>query len=209
MSALQGGGVARGDTLRAVIDSVFTARDYRWETREDPFGMLRRLWNALLAFLERLRDQNPEAYRALTWVLVGVLLLIVGHAAWVAVRTVRASSQRTARTLAGPSEAPRDAAWYAAEAERLAQRGEYVAAMQADFLRLVLQLDARRLMAFHPSKTPSEYAREPALGDEGRRALRALVQEMYAYAFARVPLDRERYERWRQAANADRYASAH
>jgi hypothetical protein len=50
--------------------------------------------------------------------------------------------------------------------------------------------------------------REPALGVDARRDLRALVNEMYAYAFARVPLDRERYERWRDAAHADRYAPA-
>jgi hypothetical protein len=206
--ALQPAGPARGDSLRAIIDTVFAGREYRWETREDPFGVVRRLWGSLLSFFERLRDQNPDAYRLTIWLLVGVLLLILGHAAWVAVRTMRGGGQRPLGEVAGPTSAPRDAAWYAAEAARLAQGGDYVAAMQADFLRLVLQLDARRVMAFHPSKTPSEYVREPALGVDARRDLRALVNEMYAYAFARVPLDRERYERWRDAAHADRYAPA-
>jgi len=208
VTPLQAGAPARGDSLRAIIDTVFASRDYRWDTREDPFGVLRRLWAEVLAFLARLRDQNPDAYRALTWALVAVLLLILGHAAWVAVRTVRGAGQRAPGEVAGPTSAPRDAAWYASEAARLAQRGDYVAAMQADFLRLMLQLDGRRVLAFHPSKTPSEYVREPALGADARRDLRALVHEMYAYAFARVPLDRERYERWHDAAHADRYAPA-
>lgn len=105
--------------------------------------------------------------------------------------------------------AARDAAWYSLESARLAQAGNYVAAMQADFLRLVLELDARHVVAFHPSRTPSEYARDASLSDDGRRALTALVREMYAYAFARVPCDRAAYDAWRARATADRYATAH
>lgn len=206
---LQATAATRGDSLRATLDSVFASPAYRWETREDPFGALRRLWYATGDQLARLREQNPEAFRLLTWLLVAVLVAILAHAAWIAVRTVRGGSRQMQPAAGGALPAPRDAAWYAREAARLAQGGDYVAAMQADFLRLVIELDARRVVAFHPSKTPSEYARDAALGDEGRRAFGTLVREMYAHAFARVPCDRAAYDDWRARAMADRYASAH
>lgn len=206
---VQGMAPARADSLRATLDTVFAAPDYRWETREDPFGAIRRLWLAVGEWVAQLQRENPQAYRALIWLLVAVLVVILAHAAWVAVRTVRGGSRRAQRDVAGPVIAPRDAAWYAAESARLAAAGDYVAAMQADFLRLVLELDARHVMRFHPSKTPSEYVRDAALSDEGRHALRTLVRAMYAHAFARVPLDRAEYDRWRAAAVADRYARAH
>lgn len=205
---LQATASARADSLRATLDSVFASPAYRWETREDPFGALRRLWLATGEYLARLREQNPAAFRTLTWLLVAVLAAILAHAVWVAVRTVRGGSRRLQAETGGPLPAPRDAAWYAGEAARLAQAGDFVAAMQADFLRFILELDARRVVAFHPSKTPSEYARDATLGADGRRALGALVREMYAHAFARVPCDRAAYDAWRARAMAERYAPA-
>ncbi len=205
----QGITMARADSLRATLDSVFANPAYRWETREDPIGALRRLWGATGDALDRLRAQNPDAVRLLMWLLVAILVLIVAHAAWVAWRTIRGGSRGAPTAVDSPIVATRDAAWYAQEAARLAAAGHFAAAMQADFLRLVLELDARRVIHFHPSRTPSEYARDPALSDGGRTALRALVREMYAHAFARVPLDRAMYDAWRALAVAERYAPAH
>ena len=70
----QGVPPARADSLRATLDSVFAAPAYRWETREDPFGPLRRLWMAVGEWLSQLQRDNPQAYRALTWALVAVVL---------------------------------------------------------------------------------------------------------------------------------------
>jgi hypothetical protein len=204
---VQGIPTARADTLRNALDSVFAAPAYRWETREDPFGPIRRAWLLATDYLDRLRHTNPQAFRALTWLLAVVLVLILAHAAWVSIKTVRAGSRRVQRDVAGPSTVPRDAAWYARESSRLAAAGEYVAAMQADFLRLVLELDGRRVMRYHPSKTPSEYVRDAALTESGRAALRSLVREMYVHAFAHVPLDRDGYDRWRSRAVAEHYAA--
>lgn len=208
MSPVQLAGGTRADTVRSALDSVFADPAYRWASREDPLGPLRRAWMAVGEALERLRQGTPWAYDVLVWLLVALLLAVLAHAAWVTVRTIRGVGR-------GASEAPpiagglvRDAPWYAAEAARLAAAGAYVAAMQADFLRLVLELDGRRLVAFHPSKTPSEYAREPSLGVGGRRAMRELVTRLYRHAFARLPLDRDGYEAWRREAQADRYGAA-
>lgn len=200
---------ARADTLRAALDSVFASPAYRWETREDPLGLLRRAWQAAGDYLTRLHAASPLAFRVLTWVLLAILFAILGHAAWVAFRTVGRGSRHSPGATHLPVPASRDSAWYAREAARLAQGGDFVAAMQADFLRLVLELDGRRVVSFHPSKTPSEYAREATLSADARHALRVLVREMYGYAFARAPIDRDAYERWRSAAAAERYAAAH
>ncbi|MCC6930333.1 MAG: hypothetical protein IT359_15215 [Gemmatimonadaceae bacterium] len=196
---------ARADSLRATIDSVFAAPAYRWEAREDPFGALRRLWGGLLRWVDELQRTNPATFNAVVWALVGVLALILAHAGWVALRTLRHGSRQAQRETAGPASAPRDATWYTRESARLAALGDYAGAMQAEFLRLVLELDARQVMRFHPSKTPNEYVRDASLTEDGRRDMRGLVREMYHYAFARAPLDGLAFDRWRALAVADRF----
>lgn len=198
---------ARVDSVRVVLDQVLAGPEYRWSSREDPLGPLRRAWLAVGQALDRLRQDNPAAYEALTWVLMALLLAVLAHAAWVAVRTIRGGARRASANAEARPVAVRDAAWYAREAVRLAAGGDYVAAMQADFLRLVLELDGRRLVAYHPSKTPSEYAWEMTLPEAGRRSLRELVRRMYRHAFARHPLDREGYEAWRRDAQVERYVA--
>jgi hypothetical protein len=197
------------DSLRAIIDSVLQQPRYQVRPPHDPWAPVRRAWYALLAWIDQLRETNPVGYRALVWLLVLVLIAIVGHAMWIAARTIRAG---TAPVAKGPDiivSAVRDAAWYASEAARLAATGRFPEAMQADFLRLVLELDARRVTRFHPSKTPSEYVREASMPNEARQEFRALVRTLYTYAYARVAPSPEVWEQWRAAATADRYAATH
>jgi hypothetical protein len=100
-------------------------------------------------------------------------------------------------------------AWYQQEAEELAAAGRYAEAIQADFLALVLALDARKLLRFHPSKTPAEYANESQLTPAAAAEFRELVRRVYGYAFARWPCDADAYARWRAEADPERYAAAH
>jgi hypothetical protein len=205
-------GLAQGagegtERLRAVIDSVFAGQQYRWETPLDPFAPLRRAWVWLVGWLQGLRAESPSAYWALIALLVVVLAAILGHAAWVAWRTVSGDAAAELRGAA-PRREVRDAAWYAREAERLAAAGRYAEAMQADFLRLVLQLDARQLVRFHPSRTPNEYAREATLSPEARRELGELVRRLSAYVFARVPCGAAELREWQSRAAPERYARA-
>jgi hypothetical protein len=196
-----------GDRLRTVIDSVFSSPEYRWQEVIDPFAPLRRAWQWLGEWIQSLRAEAPSLYWLLIGTLVLVLLGIFGHAIWVMYRTVRRDAAADPAAITS-SVGVRDAAWYAREAERLAAAGHFVEAIQADFVRLLLELDARRLVRFHPSRTPNEYAREPSLSAGARRDLADLVRRLYAYAFARVPCGSDELRDWRARAATDRYARA-
>lgn len=203
------GPVPSADSLRAIIDSVVAAPAYQARSPVDPWAPVRRLWWAMLDWIMALRGSNPLAYRLLVTAMVLVLVAIVAHAMWIAARTIRAGTMPAERPDLPATSQPRDAAWYAAEADRLAAGGRFAEAMQADFLRLVLELDARRVARFHPSKTPIEYAREATLSPEARQDFRHLVGTLYRHAFARVATSADHWAQWRAQAAADRYAPAH
>lgn len=197
------------DSLRAIIDSVLQSPAYHVRPPRDPWAPLARAWYAFLAWLDALRATNPAGYRAFIWLLVLILAAIVAHAMWIAARTIRAGTAPIARAPTAIVSVARDAEWYAQEAARLASAGHFREAMQADFLRLILELDARRVTRFHPSKTPSEYVREASMGADARQEFRSLVRTLYTYAYARAAPSPEVWARWRDAATADRYATAH
>lgn len=202
-------GATAPDSVRAALDSVFAQPAYRWDIPRDPFAFVGQAWNALREWIRAMEAQNPAAVRLLWWALLALLALILLHAAWVAVRTMRGAyapddSARPARALV-----PRNAAWYRREADRLASQGRFVEALQADFVRLVLELDARRIVHFHPSRTPNEYVGDPGLSPGARGALRTLVRGLYAYAFAGAPCGPTEFAEWRSEAVAERYARSH
>jgi hypothetical protein len=72
--------------------------------------------------------------------------------------------------------------------------------MQADFLALVLALEAADLLRFHPAKTPAEYSRESRLAPSARVEFRELVRTLYGYAFARWPCGPGDFASWRTRA---------
>jgi hypothetical protein len=196
-----------GEGLRAALDSVFAGPAYRWEAPRDPLAFLRQWWNALLNWLDQLREANPALFQLLFWGMVLALAALLAHAGWLLWRTVR---REPTPEGGGPADGPvRDAAWYRNEADRLAAAGRLLEAMQADLLALLLELDARRLLRFHPGKTPQEHVAEAALAAPDRAELRALVWALYRHAFAREPLSREAADAWRARTASDRYAPAH
>ena len=209
MTSLAQGRDLAADSLRAVIDHVLASPEYQVRAPRDPWAVVRRLWWSLLDWLQELRTANPLGYRLLVWSLVAILGAIVAHALWIAARTIRAGTAPPDRPQLAHAPRPRDAGWYRAEADRLAAAGHVAAAMQADFVRLVLELDGRQVTRFHPSRTPIEYARDATLSPDARRDFRALVATLYAHAFARVAVTAETWPAWRAAATADRYARAH
>lgn len=198
--------VQHADTLRAILDSVFAAPAYKWVQRPDPFAALKRARDAFWHWLTNLQDAHPLGFRVVLYAMVIAMLAVVAHAAWLFYHTVRSADRPPAAT--GPGFIPRDQAWYRSEADRLATAGRFTEAVQADFLGLVLALDARNLLRFHPSKTPGEYVRESALAPGAREEFRELVRRLYRYAFARSPCGPAEFADWRAKAAPERYAPA-
>lgn len=200
----QGGGAA-ADSLRAVLDSVFAGRDYNWVEKPDPLATLWRWFEAARRWFTQLGDTHPLLFRL---ILIGLLLLVLAtfaHAGWVFLRAVRAGAL-DGGALPEVSAQRRDQAWFRREADRLAARGRYAEAIQADFLALVLALDALRLLKFHPGKTPAEYGMEARLAGLAREEFRELVRQLYGYAFARRPCGPADFAAWRAQAVPERYA---
>jgi Domain of unknown function (DUF4129) len=199
---------ASPDSLRAVLDTVFASPEYRWVERPHPLASLLRGWLRLQEYLDRIQAQYPGLFWVVFWALLVLLVAIFVHGVWVTVQTLRAAVAPPA--VAGPaSPESRGATWYRREALRLASQGRYPQAMQADFLALVLELDQRQLLRFHPSKTPSEYTDEVQLPEPGREAFRDLVGSLYGYAFAGKPCGAEQFDGWRQRTAPEQYAGAH
>jgi hypothetical protein len=196
------------DNHRAVLDSIFRAPAYRWVEAKDPFAILRRWWVEFKEWLNALQDASPIGYQLFVYALLLILAVALIHTLWVLYHTV-GSAARTSEQGTKAERAPRTVAWYQSEASQLAREGRYPEAIQADFLALVLELDARKLLRFHPSKTPAEYANESQLPAGASAEFRELVRGVYGYAFARWPCDAESYARWRADADPERYAAAH
>ncbi len=202
-------GASAPDSLRAALDSVFAGPAYRWVDQPHPLAFLGRWWQRLIDWLTGLQVLHPDLFLVLMSGLVVVLVAIFVHAVWVLVMTMRAARAPLLEGGGATPAARRGAAWYRAEADRLALAGRYADAVQADFLALVLELDARQVVRYHPSKTPNEYSYESGLAGERRNAFRDLVRLLYGYAFAGRPCGPADFAAWRLQAVPERYAAAH
>lgn len=193
------------DSLHSVLRKVLDTAPYQWQAESDATVLLRAWWNRLIEQLDRLAGNHPMVFRLLLWGLVALLAAMAVQAIWILIRTTRRSAGPGRTDLAKGSAIVRNALWYGEEAERLFREGRYAAAMQADFVRLVLELDARNRVRFHPSKTPLEYLAE--VPPEARDEFGGLVGDLYRYAFAGVPCGADQFAAWRRLASVDRYVA--
>ncbi len=193
--------------LREALDTVFATPLYRWADEPGPLRMLRDWWHRLSDWLIGLRDANPAAFRLLVLALLLALLLVFAHAAYVVWQTARAAGQASEPERRRSREA-RDAAWYSHAADGAAAEGRLLEALQLAFVALVLTLHGQRVVQYHVSKTPAEYAREARLAEADRERLRGLVRGLYAHAFGGRPLGLEEYQRWRAAGEPPWHAAA-
>ena len=180
------------DSLRAALNAVFRSREYRWTEASSAWVWLWDRWQRLLDWLDALSVASPARYYLLLAALTFVLLLIVSHVVWIVWRSLR---PREATRAPAAVAAPLDAAWYLAEARRLGADGRFAEALAHRFVAAMLDLEARRALHVHPSKTPAEYAAEARLDDAGRSALAALVASLYRHVFGGAPCDADQ---WRQ-----------
>jgi len=189
------------DSLRAVIDSVFADPVYQWSERPAVLGWLADGWRWLTTALQQFQQANPALFRWFQVALVGVLALILLHTLWVMIRTTRAASDRERALGPSPAEAPRTTVWYQDHADALADQGRFTEALLAAFQALVLDLDRRGVVRYHPSKTPQEYTSEATLTVVDRERFGALVGMLYGYVFGHQPCGDLEYRHWLAAAS--------
>ena len=161
---------------------------------------LGRQWHNLVEWLNRLSAQHPIGFdigMALVVVALIALLVHITYVMWRIVRPAARTGQAKPAALAGVIA---DAAAHLAYAEELARAGRYAEALAHRFLALVLELDRRKALRFHASKTPAEYIGEARLTDRGRASLAGLVAQLYRHLFGAVPCDAGEYETFGDAA---------
>lgn len=198
---------AAADSLRAILDTVFRGPEYRWVDVPHPLAFLIGWWVTLQDWLAATRERHPDLFLILFWGLIAILAAIVVHGFWILAQTLRAARATADDSTPGTAEI-RGAPWYRREAMRLARLERFPEAMQADFIGLVLELDERKLLRFHPSKTPNEYTAEVKLAQPSREAFRALVRALYGYAFGRAPCGQAEFAVWRERTVTEQYATA-
>ena len=197
------------DSLRAVIHAVLNRPEYGWDQPARHPSWLLQLFQNFAGWLDSLRTQSPALFSLFVWGLLAVLLLILVHGGWVMYRTVRGASASGSREPAPSRVAVRDARWYQKQADRLAELGHYADAMQAAFIGLVLRLDARELLRYHPSKTPREYAREANLQTQEKSRLGESVRALYACVYAGAPCTAITYREWLVDLEREWHAGSH
>lgn len=183
-----------------MVGQVFSRPEFHWVERRRLLSWLARLWQNLVDWLNHQAAAHPVGFDiglALVVIALVALLVHIGYVLWRIVRP----RMRTGPQASGPGTGKvMDAAAHLAIAERLASTGRYPEALGHRFLALVLELDRRKALRFHVSKTPAEYVGEARLTDQGKASLAGLVGSLYRYLFAAVPCDAADYAAFGAAA---------
>ncbi len=173
------------DSLVTIIDQVFSAGEYQWNESAGLRQWMLDAFRSLLNWLDALRETHPVAYLVFVAANIAILVAILVHFGYVIHRTLRYRADADG----GPDVAPeiRDASWHLRAARGHGEAGRFVDALAHRFTALVLDLDSRDALRFHPSKTPAEYAGEVRLTSEAREQFRGLINALYTKLFGGVP----------------------
>lgn len=154
-----------------------------------------------LRWMRGLEDTNPVLWWAMVIGLVALLVALLGHIIWTALRVARIGDELDAPADEKTKrQKPRTAADWEAEAMRLAAEGRLREAAAALYPSLLLRLDALGAVRFDRSKTPGDYRREARKHPEAASALGAFLRVFEPVAFGGRDLDAEGWERLRAAA---------
>lgn len=148
----------------------------------------------------QIAEQHPLAFNVAMALIVVALILLVVHIGYVIMRIVRPAVRSGAATSAVTGGKVMDASAHVALAEELARAGRYAEALAHRFLAVLLELDRRKALRFHASKTPAEYIGEVRLDDTGRASFATLVGALYRHLFGAVPCDAVEYAAFGAAA---------
>ncbi|HEX4600769.1 MAG TPA: DUF4129 domain-containing protein, partial [Gemmatimonadales bacterium] len=130
-----------------------------------------------------------------------LLVALLAHMSYVVWRIARPTVRTPSAGDGSVGLLLEDARAHRARAEELARVGRYPEALAHRFVAVLLDLDRRHALKFHPSKTPAEYLSEARLDPTGRTALADLVAQLYRHVFGAVPCDERSYREF--AAEAD------
>ncbi len=180
------------DSVRRAVREVFDRPEYAWVEMVRRHW-LRDLWWGLRDWLARFSARHPTGAKLLFWVALLLLITLLVHIGLTVWRIYRATVTPTRAAAPGVAPVLLDARSHVARAEALARAGRYTEALAHRFIALVLELDRRQALTFHPSKTPAEYAREARLGDSGRASFAELVGRLYRHVFGAEPVDETEY----------------
>lgn len=199
---------APADSLRAVLREVFAARAYEWKVRPRPWTWLQDLLGRVLDWIDGLHAAHPVVYYALLGAMTAMLVAILVHVSYVVSRALR-STGPTEGAAEAASVPNRNVAWHLTEARRLSAAGRYAEALAHRFVALLLELDGRDAVRYHPSKTPAEYVAEARLDHAGRSEFAGLVGLLYQHVFGGIPCGPDEwglFDRQASAVTADHAA---
>jgi hypothetical protein len=174
------------DSIRAVLEHVYAGPEYDWTVRRHPLQFVFDWYGDLRDWLAQLEIAHPVAYWVLIGVMTGVLAAVLVHFGYLIWRALR-PRQREPAAMTPAISGRRDAAWHLVESRRLADSGQCSQALAHRFASLILDLDQRKILRFHPSKTPAEYVREARLDTHTAESLRELVALLYRHVFGGMP----------------------
>lgn len=183
-----------------MVAEVFSRPEYGWIEHRRVSSWLLRFWSNIVSWLDRLETQHPVVFNVgltLVVVLLVVLLVHIGYVLWRIVQPAARTGQAATAITGGRVM---DAAGHLKLAEELAAAGRYTEALGHRFLAVVLELDRRKALRFHASKTPAEYVSEARLSETARAALAGLVAQLYRHLFGAVPCDADDYQAFRVAS---------
>jgi len=189
------------DSVQRAVREVFARPEYEWiETVRRHW--LRDLWLGFRDWLARFSAHHPTGARLLFWGALVLLIALLVHLGLTVWRIYRATVSPSGVVIPGVAPVLRDARGHLARAEALARDGRYTEALAHRFVALVLELDRRQALTFHPSKTPAEYAREARLRDAGQASFAGLVARLYRHVFGAEPCDEAEYRDFGATAGA-------
>lgn len=198
------------DSVKRALSEVFLRPAYSWATQPSLGQWLRERWQALLQWLDRFERTNPVLFDVFVGALALLLVALLVHIGYVLWQILRRSPAQAAGVVHVAASRTLNAAGHLARADDLARAGLWTEALGHRFLALLLELDGRRALRFHPSKTPAEYIGEAQLDPLGRDSLADLVGRLYRHVFGAAPCDAELYRAFGDTAQmVTRYVRAH
>lgn len=183
-----------------MLERVFAGPEYQWVERKRLVSWVARLWQNLQDWLDHLSEAYPTGFNIVLALLVVILVALLVHIGYVMWRIVRPAARTGTGASASATGIVLDARAHLALAEDFAGAGRYAEAIAHCFVAAVLELDKRKALRFHASKTPAEYVAEARLDASGRAALAGLVAQLYRHLFGAVPCDENEYRLFGDAA---------